>query len=518
MGILLTLILIFLFFPIFMFKIFEKAGVESWKAFIPMYNYWEWNRINGKPVWWFVILFVPFINIFMVFLMIVETAKAFAKFRLGDQALAVLLPFVYLPYLGLSPDEKYYPPENRPKFKKSAVREWVDAIIFAVVAAMIIRTFILEAYTIPTSSMEKSLLVGDFLFVSKMAYGPKVPETPIAFPFVHHTLPFTKYTKSYLDWVELPYYRFPGFGDVELYDAVVFNYPSGDTVVLQRQTEDYYQIVRDAEGQFKAQYGKNYHPGMGREWVWKKYDVAYRPPDKRENYIKRCMAVPGDTLQIIDKQVYLNGQKAFNPPNMQYRYEVTTRGGGFNQFEFQKLLDEYDITEGQALSASKFLFPLTRDEVEKLRKNPRIQSVELEVRPKGQVYPPIFPHDPQHYRWNEDNFGPLVIPKKGATVEIGPDNIALYRKLIKVYDNNDLEEKDGKIYINGKEAHSYTFKQDYYWMMGDNRDNSADSRFWGFVPYDHVVGKAVFVWLSLDKNKGWFDGKIRWNKCLRIVK
>lgn len=518
MGVLLTLILIFLFFPIFMFKIFEKAGLPAWKAFVPMLNYWEWNRLNGKPVWWFLLLFVPFINIFMVFLMIVETAKAFGKFSLGEQAIAVLFPYIYLLYLGAKEKEKFYPPGERPKFKKSVVREWVDAIIFAVVAATIIRTFILEAYTIPTSSMEKSLLVGDFLFVSKMAYGPKVPNTPIAFPFVHHTMPLTDYSKSYLEWIKLPYYRFPGFGEVKRNDAVVFNYPSGDTVVLERQNEDYYQIVRDAEKRFAAQYKDRYQFGMGRDWVWGKYNVTARPVDKRENYIKRCIALPGDTLEIIDKQVYINGEKAWNPPDMQFNYEVVAKGGGFSQYELQKLLDDLGINEGRAISASRFILPLTANMVEKLRNNPRIKSVELEVRPEGEVYAPIFPHDPEHFRWNEDNFGPLVMPKAGVTVQISPENIALYRKLIDVYEYNELIEEDGKIFINGGEAETYTFQQDYYWMMGDNRDNSADSRFWGFVPEDHVVGEAVFVWLSLDNNKGLFDGKIRWNKCLRIIK
>jgi len=536
---LLILILIFLFFPVFMFKIFEKAHVPAWKAFVPMLNYWEWNKINAKPLWWFLILFIPFINIFMVFLMIIETAKAFAKFDLLSQAASVLVPFIYLPYLGISENEKYYDPGNRPTIKKGVVREWVDAIIFAVVAATIIRTFILEAYTIPTSSMEKSLLVGDFLFVSKVAYGPKIPNTPIAFPFVHHTLPLTSTTRSYLEWIKLPYYRFPGLSDVTRYDAVVFNYPSGDTVVLQRQNEDYYQIARQE----------------GRAKVWRDYDVAARPVDKRENYIKRCMALPGDKIEIIDKQVYIDGEKAFNPPNMQFQHTITTKGNTFNQRELTNLLNQMNISEGYAyvpskgicqieidakglatmlypvrnptggaylasgwLPTNKFMLPLSMENAEKLSKNPRILSVVIDTRAKGEVYPPIFPHDPDNFQWNQDNFGPLLIPQAGEKVQIGTGNIALYRKIIGTYEGNDLIEKDGKIFINGEVADSYTFKQDYYWLMGDNRDNSADSRFWGFVPNDHIVGKAVFVWLSLDKDKGWFSGKIRWNKCLRTVK
>jgi signal peptidase I len=539
MNTLTILILIFLFFPVFLIPIFKKIGVPAWKAVIPMLNYWEWNKLNEKPFWWFLMLLLPFINIFMVFLMIVETAKAFQKYGLGQQALAVFFPFVYLIYLGVDEKEKYVPAADRPKIKKTVVREWTDAIIFAVVAATIIRTFIFEAYTIPTSSMEKSLLVGDFLFVSKVAYGPKVPVTPLAFPFVHHTLPLTQFTKSYLEWIKLPYYRFPGFGDVERYDAVVFNYPSGDTVALQRQSEDYYQIVRDE----------------GRNAVWKKYDVVSRPVDKRENYIKRCMAVPGDTLQIIDKQVYIDGEKAFNPPDMQFQYIVTPKGKEFSQREMSTLLNNYNIDEGYAvipgrftakieidenglpvivypvrsptgqiynqvgwLSANRFYFPMNFETAEALRKNPRIASVKREMEAKGEVNERVFPHDAKHFNWNHDNFGPLVMPSQGMTVELNQSNIALYRKIIGTYESNELVEKDGEIFINGELATSYTFKQGYYWLMGDNRDNSLDSRFWGFVPADHVVGKAVFVWLSLDKNKGLFDGKIRWNKCLRTVK
>jgi signal peptidase I len=538
MNTLTLLIIIFLFFPVFLIPIFKKAGIPAWKTFVPMLNYWEWNKMNGKPFWWFLILFVPFINIFMVLLMIVETAKSFGKYGLGEQALAVLFPYIYLVYLGVDEKEKYLKPVDRPKIKKGPVREWVDAIIFAVVAATIIRTFIFEAYTIPTSSMEGSLLVGDFLFVSKVTYGPKVPNTPIAFPFVHHTMPFTDYTKSYLEWIRLPYYRFPGFTDVSRYDAVVFNYPSGDTVVLQRQNEDYYQIARNE----------------GRQAVWRQYDITARPVDKRENYIKRCMALPGDTLQIIDKQVYLNGEKAFNPPDMQFQYTVVKQGDFFSQREITHLMQTYNISEGYALvqnqlvnitfgdngmiymlipernrngeifyrpkwlQTNKFTFPLNIETAEAMRSNPRIKSVTTEIDPKGETDRNIFPHDREHYPWNKDNFGPMVMPKAGATVDVSPENIALYRKIINTYENNTLEEKDGKIFINGEQTQSYTFQQDYYWLMGDNRDNSADSRFWGFVPNDHVVGKAVFVWLSLDKNKGWFDGKIRWGKSLRVVK
>jgi len=520
MNTLTLLIIIFLLFPVFLFPIFKNAGIPAWKTFIPMLNYWEWNKMNGKPFWWFLMLFIPFINIFMVFLMIIETAKSYSKYGLGEQALAVLFPYVYLVYLGLNKNEQFLKPVERPKIKKSAGREWVDAIIFAVVAATIIRTFIFEAYTIPTSSMESSLLVGDFLFVSKVAYGPKVPNTPIAFPFVHHTLPFAQFTKSYLEWIKLPYYRFPGFGDVNRYDAVVFNYPSGDTVVLEQQNRDYYGIVREEERTMKERHGEKYRQGMGREKIWNEYNVVARPVDKRENYIKRCMALPGDTLQIIDKQVYLNGAQAFNPENMQFAYIVTVRG--LSKRELNDLFETNNIRAEEAYSIpnspNRFVIQTNSATANKIATNPKILSVNTINYYGDRPNPDVFPFDTLNYPWNKDNFGPLVLPKAGVTVGLNSKNIALYRKIINTYENNDLTEIDGKIFINGQESHKYTFQQDYFWMMGDNRDNSADSRFWGFVPNDHIVGKAVFVWLSLDKNKGLFDGKIRWNKCLRVVK
>ncbi len=227
------LLIILIFYPVFNYKVFEETGLKGWFSIIPIYNYWLWIKLVKKPWWWFALMFVPFLNAFMVFLLIVETAKCYKKYDLGNQALAVLFSFVYLPYLGFSKKEKYTDPSTLPKIKKSSMREWVDAIIFATVAASIIRMFMFEAYTIPTSSMEKSLLVGDYLFVSKLAYGPKLPNTPIAFPFVHHTMPASTFTKSYVEWVKWPFYRFLGFGDVKNNDAVVFNYPSGDTVVLE---------------------------------------------------------------------------------------------------------------------------------------------------------------------------------------------------------------------------------------------------------------------------------------------
>jgi len=502
MDLMTILLLIIILFPMLNYWIFEEAGVGGYKALIPFYNYYIWLQVIGKPWWWLLLMLVPFINFFMIMLMLVQTALSYGKHNLGEKVLSVLVPFAYLPYLCISDKEHYIKPENRVKVKKSQLREWTDAIIFAVVAASIIRIFMIEAYTIPTSSMEKSLLVGDFLFVSKMSYGPKLPNTPLAFPFVHHTMPLTKYTKSYVEWIKWPFYRFPGFTTIKHGDVVVFNYPDGDTVALKQQNSSYYSLVRQA----------------GRERVWNdKFnfgDIVARPVDKRENYIKRCIGLPGDTLQIIDEVVYINGKALDFPELSQFMYQVKTDGNAINR----RLLGKLDITEDvQMTESGDQVLTLTKESAAKLKELPNVLAVDKIIQPKGFWQPYIFPFD-STYAWNVDNFGPLYIPKAGATVQLTLANLKLYERIINAYELNSLEVKDGKILINGKVSTSYTFKMDYYWMMGDNRHNSADSRFWGFVPVDHIVGKAVFVWLSLDNNKSLFGGKIRWSKLFRTVK
>jgi signal peptidase I len=485
-----------------LWKIFEKAGEPGWKILVPFYNFYVWLKIIKKPLWWYIFLLIPFINVFVILIMIVEIVKCFNKFGLGEQALGVIFPFIYLPYLGYSSKEKYVHPDDRPEYKKTWIREWVDAIIFAVIAATIIRTFLIEAYTIPTPSMEKSLLVGDFLFVSKMSYGPRVPMTPLSFPFVHHTLPLTTETKSYLEWIKLPYYRFPGFGEVKRNDAVVFNYPDGDTLSVRYQSNrSYYSLVRE----------------YGRSIVWnnpgKFGKIITRPPDKRENYIKRCVALPGDTLQIIDQQVYINGKSAENPELIQFQYMVRTTGGQLNP----RLLENLGVTDDVwPIGTNEYVLTLTNQAAEQMKRIKGIDAVVKLMDDAEKWDKETFPNSP-NYPWNRDNYGPIVMPAAGQTVELTLDNLPLYTRVIRNYELNELEVSEGKIFINGEEADSYTFKMDYYWLMGDNRHNSADSRYWGYVPEDHVVGKAVFVWLSLDKHKSWLNGKIRWKKLFRIV-
>ena len=498
-----------------LWKLFEKAGRKGWEVIIPFYNFYIWLKIIKKPLWWYIFILTPFINVFMILLMIVELVKCFNKFDLLEQAASVLFPFIYLPYIGFSSKEVYIHPDKRPEIKRTVVREWVDAIIFAVIAASIIRTFLIEAYTIPTSSMEKSLLVGDFLFVSKITYGPKIPNTPIAFPFTHHTLPMTKYAKSYLEWIKLPYYRFPGISpEVRRNDCVVFNYPDGDTVALEQQNISYYQLVRDAEKSIKSQLGDKYVPGMGRRAIWQQFTVTARPVDKRENYIKRCVGTPGDTLLIRDRQLYINNKPAFNPGNMQFSYDVFTDGSPINP----DMIKELDITDGGEVEAGHYVLALTKAKIDKIRQFANVKRFSVHSAPLGQYHYYIFPYDSTTFQWNEDNFGPIVVPKKGRTVLINKLNIPLYTRIIQVYEHNDLKVDGNVVYINGKPATQYTFRMNYYWMMGDNRHNSADSRFWGFVPEDHIVGKAVFVWLSLDKDKSLLEGKIRWSKMFRMIR
>ncbi|MFW5774209.1 MAG: signal peptidase I [Tangfeifania sp.] len=396
----------------------------------------------------------------------------------------------------------FWKKKNPPGGKQTKVVEWIDAIIFAVIAATFIRMFFIEAYTIPTSSMEKSLLVGDYLFVSKVAYGPKTPNTPLSFPFVHNTLPLSRTKKSYVEWIKQPYKRLAGFGDVKNNDVVVFHFPEGDTVALHMQNQSYYQLVRT----------------YGRERVWNDPrsfgDIVARPVDKRENYIKRCIGIPGDEIQMVRGEVTVNGEPQKEFPDMQHNYIVTTDGTTINPRALERLNIAQD--DRTVYASGQYMFPLTDENVEKLRNFSNVESVEQIMEEPGEWDPNAFPND-ENYPWNVDNFGPLIIPAKGETVQLTTENLPLYHRIIDVYENNELKVEGNAIYINGEVADSYTFKMDYYWMMGDNRHNSADSRFWGFIPEDHVVGKASFLWLSLDKDQS-LPQNIRLRRMFQTIK
>ncbi len=407
--------------------------------------------------------------------------------------------------------------------KNSTLIEWLDALIFAVIAVTLINIFLFQNYKIPTGSMEKSLLVGDHLYVSKVAYGPKIPNTPLAFPFAQNTLPLTTKTKSYLEWIKLPYKRLKGFGKVKRNDPVVFNFPEGDTVAIQQRNTSYYLLVlqeaeklRQIDLYYKQQASnRDYYYSKARKYIWDNMDIVVHPVDRKDNYIKRCVAIHGDTLNIIKGKVFVNNNPQENFPGIQYHYEIITNGSSLNRRKLEKLgISRADIKR-LIQKENAWEIPLTSENLKKIRNFRNVISVDSILMPGDYYDFSIFPHD-SRYRWNVDNFGPLYIPEKGVTIKIDTTNLSLYRRIIGHYEKNDLRVENGKIFINGIETDEYTFKMNYYWMMGDNRHSSLDSRYWGFVPDDHIVGKPKFIWLSIDKEQT-FIKKIRFRRMFRGI-
>lgn len=407
------------------------------------------------------------------------------------------------------------------------IMSWVDAIVFALVAVYFVNLYFFQNYEIPSSSLEKSLLTGDYLFVSKMSYGPRIPNTPLSMPLTQHTLPVFN-CKSYIEWPQWNYRRVPGFGHVKLNDIVVFNYPSGDTVVAnpQYQANDYYAMCYGYGQQLLPNHPDlktlpleqrtvwfNRFYNAGRDYILQnpqEYgDLIARPVDRRENYVKRCVGLPGMTLQIKNKIVYLNGRPNKEPDNVQYCYFVKLRAA-----LPQDLCDELEISN-EALTSLNTTgeMPLTKHAYNVLRsRKDLVESIRID---DTNVSDGLYPLNAVT-GWTRDNYGPVWIPQKGKTLKLTLENLPIYERPIRVYEHNNLQVKNGKIYINGKQTNTYTFKMDYYWMMGDNRHNSADSRYWGFVPEDHVVGKPILIWLSINPDKKGF-ASIRWNRLFKLV-
>ena len=440
----------------------------------------------------------------------------------------LVIPFIYDVYISRKIRWSWWKDAEGPvRF----IMSWVDALVFALVAAYFINLFFFQNYVIPSSSLEKSLLTGDYLFVSKVSYGPRIPETPLTMPLTQHTMPIIN-TKSYVEWPQWDYRRVKGLGKVQLNDIVVFNYPAGDTILTEEkyQANDYYAMVYSFGQQiYQSQIPNPITPdslspqqqldyfnmlyNIGRNYIVNNPNeygsIDHRPTDRRENYVKRCVGLPGQTLQIKNRIVYLDGKANKEPENVQYTYYVKLKADLPDD-----LLKELGISGEDLLSLNQNGYmPLTKKAVKVLSaRKDLVASIRLNTdAATGEVYPLNAVTG-----WTRDNYGPIWIPKKGETVQLTLKNIALYERPIRVYEHNQLDVRNGRIYINGREAHSYTFKMDYYWMMGDNRHNSADSRYWGFVPEDHIVGKPIFIWWSSDPDRRGFSG-IRWNRLFRWV-
>jgi signal peptidase I len=489
-----------------LFGMFRKAGVPGWKASIPYYNVWVMLEIAERPKYWFFLQFIPIIGWFISIAILIEFVKTYGKFRFYQHALTVFSIGLYFAYIGYNKKDKFIGVEAAKKYKKSSSREWIDAAVFAIVAATLIRTFVFEAYTIPTGSMEKTLLINDFLFVSKFSYGPRIPNTPLAIPFVHHTIPYTN-ARSYVEWIKIPYTRwFPS--PVKRNDVVVVNFPAGDTVINKdefQSADPYYDVCR--------RFG-NGNIDAGRQIVMSDpdaYPLVIRPVDKQENYIKRCIGIAGDTLQIKNQTVFVNGHATPLPPRSETNYYVETGG---QQLDETVMKEEYDVDvnngeELQAAGPNKYRMLLTARAKEKMLKSGLAKNMVAEM-DTSLVTGKVYPWDNLH-RWTVDEFGPIWIPKKGATLTLTTENYPIYERAIRTYEKNTLEIKDGKYFINGQQTNQYTFKMDYFWMMGDNRHGSQDSRYWGFVPEDHIVGQASLIWMS------WYKG-IRWSRMFSKIK
>ena len=459
-------------------KLYEAAGKKRWEATIPVYNAIVLMKIIGRPTWWTILLFIPIINLIMFPVIWVETLRSFGKRTTLDTFLGIITFGFYIYYINYTQKLDYVADRSLQPENKTA--DTISSLLFAIIVATLVHTYFIQPYTIPTSSLEKSLLIGDFLFVSKMNYGARVPMTTVALPMVHDSIPLTK-SKSYLSWPQLPYFRLPGIQNINRTDIVVFNWPV-DTV---------YKFFDTSKRR------------------------AYKPVDKKSNYVKRCVGIPGDSLSIKDGIVYINGTILQLPERAKPQFSYAVALDRKTPIDFESVLKDLDVTDDAGFKSdlrdTLFLKALTATGAERLKNIPGVVSVTRQIS-KG-VEDGIFPHI---NKWNRDNFGPIYIPQKGKTVALTTETLPFYRMIISEYEKKDLKVNGSEIRIDGKVVNSYTFDQNYYWMMGDNRHNSEDSRYWGYVPEDHIVGKPIFIWLSIDPH-GKGLNKIRWDRVFTTV-
>lgn len=468
-------------------KLYEAAGRKSWEAAIPVYNAIVLMKIIGRPTWWTLLLFIPIINLIMFPVIWVETLRTFGKKTTLDTILGIFTFGFYIYYVNYTQKLEYN--ANRTLTPENKTADTVSSLLFAIIVATLVHTYVVQPYTIPSSSLEKSLLIGDFLFVSKVNYGPRVPMTTVALPMVHDTIPFAK-VKSYLSWPQLPYFRLPALEKIKNNDIVVFNWPRDTAYNMYIPADKFY----------------------------------YKPIDKKTNYVKRCVGIPGDSLQIKDGIVFINGKELILPERAKPQYSYKVAYDGKTPIDFESLLRELDITDGayfadQEKKDTLVFRALTQASVDRLKSIPGITGAKRVIvkGPEDGIFPDYQDGKPStSNNWSCDNMGPIYIPKAGTTVALTTKTLPLYKEIISNYEGNKLEVKGSEILIDGKPATSYTFKQDYYWMMGDNRHNSLDARYFGYTPADHIVGKPVFIWMSWDSN-GKGINKVRWNRVFTTV-
>jgi signal peptidase I len=482
-------------------KLYIKAGRKAWEAAIPIYNAIVLMKIINRPPWWTLLLFIPIVNLIMFPVIWVETLRSFGRNSNIDTFLGVCTFGLYIYYINYTQDVTYI--SDRSLKPRTAAGEWISSILFAVVAATIVHTYVMQPFTIPTSSLEKTLLVGDFLFVSKFHYGARMPMTAISFPMVHDSIPVIG-TKSYLDQPQLPYFRLPGFQKIKRNDIVVFSWPTDTLIDINR-------------------------PGKG---------FKVKPLDKKSNYVKRCVGVPGDELQIKDGYVYINGEQNVLPDRakLQFRYKIISKNsfvktdnkGRYTNQPSAFVSSHFNISDIYISDIDRenkiitHIAQMTDEAYEKVKNNPNVIEVEKLTEEEGVWNQSVYPQDPR-FNWNTKYFGPITIPKAGTTINISVENISLYKRIIEVYEgsefgiNNKISLSGTQVMLNSKQITKYTFLQDYYWMMGDNRDNSQDARMWGLVPFNHVVGKPVFIWMSWDTNANGIMNKIRWDRMFTTV-
>ena len=526
---------------------FKRMGIEPWKAFVPFINKLELIRLTGQKKSFLIWFFIPGANIIAGASLFSELLDAHRIYDFKSHYLGILGGSVYFPYLfgKKQPIPNYFGPQGEvegEKFRKpklGGIREWTDTITFALSAAMLIRFFVFEAFTIPTSSLEGTLLVGDFLFVDKFSYGMRIPNTPLSFPLVQNTFPALKGStpiNSYLDWIKIPYIRLPKFTEIKRNDLVVFNFPEGDTVTQEHQSAmPYLTLVNGIGNQILFQQNPNITENykntqeyvdqvnaLGREYLksGKEFTLTSRPVDKRDHYVKRCVAIPGDTLEVKKGELFINNKLAYQAPKLQKSYFIRYNPGKIQtggRDEIIADLNKLRVNTEQNMrfeDASNFLTVHTdKITLEAIKKFPYVDSVVPVYNASPDLYNFNFPHDKRYYKWSVDDYGPIIIPKKGTIVNLTKENISMYERIIQIYENNQFEVKNDIFYINGKPSTSYIFKMDYYFMMGDNRHNSQDSRSWGFVPEDHIVGKPFVIFFSWDG----INKRVRFDRLLNLV-